>query len=93
MQELMQLLNGITSLMCAALIALVVLCSHVQEGPVIKFGLILMVIGLLASGVIMLKGFDTIHGLWNAALLTRCGLLVALLGYAWRMFFKPKGKL
>lgn len=93
MQDILQLLNGITSLMCASLIAVVVLCSHVQEGPVIKLGLILMVIGLLASGVILLKGFDTAHGLWNAALLTRLGLLIVLLGYAWRMGFKQKGKL
>ena len=92
MYEPIQTLSGVTSLLCAVCIGLFVLSRRVNEGPVIKFGLILMTIGLLASGVITLKGFDTLHGLWNASLMLRIGLLVALLGYAWRASFQNKGK-
>ena len=88
MYEPIQTISGITSLICAALISVVVLSDEVQEGPVIKFGLILMIFGLLASGVITLKGFDTLYGLWNASLMTRCGLMLALLGHAWRLKFR-----
>lgn len=90
MYEPIQTLSGITSLMCAALIGRIVLNPKVQEGLIIKLGLILMAIGLLASGVITLKGFDTLHGLWNASLMLRIGLLIALLGYGWRVDFQQK---
>lgn len=93
MSDIAQTLSGVTSLLCAALIGLVVLSHRVREGPVIKLGLILMVMGLLASGVIALKGFDTAHGMLNAGLLMRCGLLVALLGYSWRVDFQQREKL
>ena len=94
MTETVQLLSGITSLVCAALISVVVLGRRVHEGPVIKFGLILMTVGLLGSGVISLKGFDTMQGLWNSSLLLRSGLLIALVGYAWRVnFYNLKGEL
>ena len=92
MYEPVQTLSGITSLLCALFIGLFVLNHRIDEGPVIKFGLILMTIGLLAGGVITLKGFDTLHGLWNASLMLRVGLLVALLGYSWRAGCKNKGK-
>lgn len=91
MYEPIQTLSGITSVLCAGLLSSIVLTSRVQEGPVIKLGLILMIIGLLASGIITLKGFDTMHGLWNASLLLRVGLLIALTGYRWKMNFKHKG--
>lgn len=91
MYEPIQTLSGVTSLLCAALSTWMVLNPRVHEGFVIKTGLVLMATGLMASGVITLKGFDTLHGLWNASLLLRFGLLVVLLGYTWRMDFQKKG--
>ena len=90
MYEPIQTLSGITSLLCAGLLGIIVLTSRIQEGPIIKLGLILMTMGLLASGLITLKGFDTMYGLWNASLMLRIGLLVALLGYRWKMNSKQK---
>lgn len=84
MYEVVQTLTGMISLLCAALISIVVLSSRIHEGLVIKSGLIMMALALLALGVIDLKGFDTRHGAQNAVLLLRVGMLVALLGYGWR---------
>lgn len=92
MDALVQLLSGAVSLLCAGALSFIVLSRRVHEGVVIKFGLTLMVMGLLASGLLTLKGFDSLSGLWNAALILRVGLLVVIAGYAWRINQANKGK-
>ena len=85
MNDLMQDLTGAASLLCALCIGVVVLSAHIREGVVIKTGLIMMALGLFASGVISLKGFDSLNSLWHAALLMRVGLLITSAGYAWHL--------
>lgn len=83
--NMVQLLSGASSIVCAGLIASIVLSRNISEGIVIKIGLVMTLLGLLASGVITLKGFDSMDGLWNAALLLRSGLLIVVLGSIWRI--------
>ena len=83
--DCIQFLSGTTSVICACLLSSLVLSRKVQEGLPIKLGLILMVVGLMASGLITLKGFDSLEGLWNAALLLRTGLLITVLGVIWKI--------
>lgn len=80
MSELSQLLNGYVSLLCAVLLAYIVLCRHLHEGLVIKTGLILTIVGLFGASFIALKGFDSYGSQWNASLLIYSGLLVTIAG-------------
>ena len=91
--DCVQFLSGATSLACAGLIASIVLSQKIKEGVAIKCGLVMMIIGLMASGLITLKGFDDLEGLWNAALLLRTGLLVTALGVIWLLRTKMEGRL
>ncbi len=84
MYQFIQTLHAVASLMCAAMLAVVVLDPRIREGFTIKLGLVLMVVGLAASGFITLKGFDTDQGLWNASLLLRSGLLLVIGGGIWK---------
>lgn len=83
--DYIQFLSGTTSVACACLLSSLVLSTKVQEGLAIKLGLVLMIVGLMASGLITLKGFDSLEGLWNAALLLRTGLLITVLGVVWKI--------
>ena len=75
-------LTGWMSLICALVISFVVLSAHVQEGLLIKLGLIMLIIGLFASGVVLLKGFDSLNSLLHIGLLMRAGMLLTATGFA-----------
>lgn len=79
------LINGVLSLLCAGALSCIVLGRRIHEGPVIKSGLILMIVSLLVSVAIDLKGFDATRGVLNAALLLRAGIFVVALGVMWRL--------
>ena len=91
--DYVQFLSGTTSVACACLLSSLVLSTKIREGLPIKLGLIMMIVGLMASGLITLKGFDDLEGLWNAALLLRTGLLIVVLGVIWRIRTKMEVKL
>lgn len=82
---------GLLSLVCALGIGYAVVSVHVQEGLLIKTGLVMLVMGLFASGVILIKGFDSYDCILRTGLLMRLGLLVSALGFAWQLYAAKKG--
>ena len=85
MADIIQIVNSVTALFCGTLISMLILDKRVHEGPFIKFGMILMTFGLFATGIIIIKDFDTLTGIWNATLLMRLGLTIILIGYFWKL--------
>ena len=75
-------LTGLVSLLCALVLSAIVLSVHIREGLLIKIGLILMILGLIGSGLILIKGFDSLNSLLHSGLLMRVGMLVSASGYA-----------
>ena len=92
MDTSIQMLTGWLSFVCVLAVSAVVLSAHIREGLVIKIGLIMMAIGLFSSGVITLKGFDSLNSLWHAAFLMRVGLLITSAGYGWHLLATRKTK-
>ncbi len=84
MDEWMRNANGWASLACAAGLAYVVLSRKVDEGLVVKVGLVIMILGLLATAALTLGSAESWRGLWNAGFCTRAGLLVVIVGIALR---------
>lgn len=83
--ELQQNLSALLAIAAAAALTWVVLSPRVNEGLVIKSGLILLIVGLLAQAGQVLSGIETWRGAANAAVLQHGGLCVALVGYALRV--------
>jgi len=85
METIAQQIAGAASFLCAGALSFIVLTRRIQEGVVMKAGLVMMIGALLATGMMAVKQFDSLQGFWNAAVLLRCGLLVTILGYVWRV--------
>lgn len=83
--------TGWMSLICALVISFVVLSAHIREGFLIKIGLIMLIIGLFASGIILIKGFDSLNSLMHTGLLMRVGMLFTSAGFAMHMYTVKKG--
>ena len=92
MDALHQLISGVFSLICACALGYLVLNQRIHEGFIIKTGLITMVVSLLASGMLAVYGTHDLTGLWNAALVMRIGLLIAIAGVILRFNQHLKGK-
>lgn len=78
--------GSISALVLAAICGWAVLSSKVDDGVVIKVGLILCAIGYLVTFVHLVNGVDChdVHGLARAGLLSRTGILIVLAGWCWR---------
>lgn len=70
--------------MAALAMSWLVLSPRVQEGLVIKAGLIAMSMSLLATAWHTLADSENWNAMWAAGLTLRAGLLVVVLGIAWR---------
>lgn len=81
MDETLYLVAGWLSLFAAAGLGYVVLTERIQEGVVIKAGLICMVLGLLATAALTLRGMDSWRGLFHAGIALRGGLCLVIAGY------------
>ena len=58
-----------------------VLHERIHEGVIIKFGLITMILGLLATAALTLSQQDSFRGLWAAGIAMRAGLCIVIAGY------------
>jgi hypothetical protein len=80
----MQIANGLVSLIAAALLAGLILNPRVNEGLIVKLGLIAMTWGLIGTAYLTLFASHNWEAVWNAGLLLRIGLCVVCAGMWWR---------
>lgn len=76
--------NGALSLAAAIAMSAVVLCRSVDDGLIIKGGLILMIFALLASAVLSFADMESMRALQNAGLILRIGLVTVCVGLVLR---------
>lgn len=84
--------NGITSFAIAAAVSWAILSEKVQDGIIIKIGLMFMAVGFFVTGWHLVDGIETqdLLALNRARALTNIGFLIALFGY-WRQAKKGFG--
>jgi len=80
MDDLIRTANGAVALLCTIGLSWVVLSRRVNEGLVVKLGLVAMAIGLGVTALITFGDIEIQRGLRNAGFFTRCGLLVVIVG-------------
>ena len=80
----MQIANGLVSLIAAALLAGLILNPRINEGLIVKLGLIAMTWGLIGTAYLTLSASHNWGAVWNAGLLLRIGLCVVCVGMWWR---------
>ena len=80
-------INALLSLLMAGVIVWAIVSHRVQDGIVIKLGLVAMALGLGFAAVRLLDGLacnDLLY-LTRARLLTNLGIILAVVGCAWRL--------
>ena len=80
----MQLANGLVSLLAAAMLAGLILNPRINEGLIVKVGLLGMMWGLIGTAYLTLSASDNWEAVWNAGLVLRIGLCVVCVGMWWR---------
>jgi len=80
----MQLANGLVSLLAAAMLAGLILNPRINEGIVVKIGLLGMTWGLIGTAYLTLSASQNWEAVWNAGLVLRIGLCVVCVGMWWR---------
>lgn len=80
----MQLANGLASLLAAAMLAGLILNPRINEGIVVKIGLLGMTWGLIGTAYLTLSASQNWEAVWNAGLVLRIGLCVVCVGMWWR---------
>ena len=80
----MQIASGLVSLLAAALLAGLILNPRINEGLIVKLGLIAMTWGLIGTAYLTLSASHNWDAVWNAGLLLRVGLCVVCAGMWWR---------
>lgn len=80
----MQLANGVVSLIAAAMLTGLVLNPRINEGLIVKMGLMAMVWGLIGTAYLTLSESENWGAMWNAGLVLRAGLCVVCTGMWWR---------
>lgn len=86
--ESFHFLNAFFSILGAGGLLYVVMSQRINEGIVIKLGLMLIISGLLVTASLILftpKYVNVWDGLWNAGLVTRIGICMCVYGYGYRV--------
>ena len=80
----MQVANGLVSLLAAAMLAGLILNPRINEGVVVKIGLLGMTWGLIGTACLTLSASDNWEAVLNAGLVLRIGLCIVCAGMWWR---------
>jgi hypothetical protein len=72
--------SGVVSLACAAFLSWIVLHPRINEGVLVKAGLITMITSLLVTGALTLGESYAWSAYWRAGFLLRLGLLLVCVG-------------
>lgn len=83
-------LNGVGACGLSGLIGWAVLTPRVRDGVVVKAGLILMALGLMALGLQQLAGVTDAARMGRALLLLFAGMSVVAGGVLWRRAHAPR---
>ena len=67
----MQLANGLVSLLAAAMLAGLILNPRINEGLIVKIGLLGMMWGLIGTAYLTLSASHNWDAVWNAGLVLR----------------------
>ena len=82
--EYMQIANGALSMLGAACIAGLILNPRINEGLIVKIGLMAMVWGLIGNAYLTLSDSPNWAAVWNAGFVLRLGIVVVCVGMWWR---------
>lgn len=82
--ETLHVINGIVALVVAAVLGILVLRPSIHEGVIIKLGMLLMILGLLATAAHSFVDSENWRALWNASFVLRLGLLIVAGGFVLR---------
>lgn len=82
--EYMQIANGVLSMLGAACIAGLILNPRINEGLIVKIGLMAMVWGLIGNAYLTLSDPPNWGAAWNAGFVLRLGIVVVCVGMWWR---------
>ena len=80
----LQIANGLVSVLAAAMLTGLILNPRINEGLVVKIGLLGMTWGLIGTAYLTLSASDNWEAAWNAGLVLRIGLCVVCIGMWWR---------
>lgn len=80
----LQIANGLVSLLAAAMLAGLILNPRINEGLIVKIGLLGMMWGLIGTAYLTLSASENWEAVWNAGLVLRIGLCIVCLGMWWR---------
>lgn len=83
--DVLHYLNGWAALACCIGFGYIAWTNKIKEGLIIKVGLSLVSIGSLVTALLILRDYETFRGLLNAGFVTRCGMLLVLVGVVLRI--------
>lgn len=72
--------SGAACLVAAVVLSIIVLHPGIKEGPLVKVGLVSMILSLAATAALTFTGSIDWPGYWRAAFTLRAGLAVACIG-------------
>lgn len=72
--------SGIVSLIGAAFLSWLVLYPKIQEGVIVKTGLVMMIVSLLVTAALTFDGSTEWTAYWRAGLYLRLGLCITCVG-------------
>lgn len=82
--EALTFISGIVSIITAFALTWFVLSPRIHEGALVKMGLVVIVMALLASASHALMNTDHWYALWAINIALRTGILLVVLGLMWR---------
>lgn len=72
--------SGAACLVAAIVLSIIVLHPGIKEGPLVKAGLVAMILSLCATAALTLTGSENWPGYWRSAFTLRVGLAVSCIG-------------
>lgn len=82
--DIMQIGNGVLSIIGAACLTGLILNPRINEGLIVKIGLMAMVWGLIGNAYLTLSDSPNWAAVWNAGFVLRVGIVVVCAGMWWR---------
>lgn len=76
--------SGVVCIIAGLVLSAIVLHPRINEGLIVKAGLIAMILSLFATAALTFSGSIDWPGYWRAAFTLRAGLAVACVGILWR---------
>jgi hypothetical protein len=93
MMDALHVANGVMSLLCAVMLAWIILHPNIHEGVLVKVGMNLMMFSLLVTAYYTLGDhYEPWHHLWRAGFTLRLGLFIVVCGLVVKAYQAPMRK-